>query len=211
MVRFFGRKLAMPDLLSWMTNQMHKLVYAEDVLLLNEANRNFDEKSQDPKIFCVALPKGTAEVKRFETSRAVIFKSVREGFAAAYDALVLEPSEQGKGMERAMEIWPDSILDQPPAHILLQRQKERESDRAAQDSVNRDDMNVSSTSRSDSIRNGGSICTDNNGNQTLNVSDESCVENAILNTPMVSELPLSKRQKLARSLTSLHRLITRPK
>ena len=81
----------MPDLYSWMINQMHKLVYAEDILFLNEANRKFDKNSPGPKVFCVALPAGVPEVKRFETSREVIFESVREGFAAAYNALVLDP------------------------------------------------------------------------------------------------------------------------
>jgi hypothetical protein len=41
-----------------MTKQYHKLVYAEDVLILNEANRDFDRSSGTPKLFCLALPKG---------------------------------------------------------------------------------------------------------------------------------------------------------
>ena len=82
----------MPGLFSWMVNQMHKLVYAEDILFLNEENRKFDVDDTAPKIFCVALSEGVPEVKRFETSRRVIFESVREGFAAAYDALVLDPA-----------------------------------------------------------------------------------------------------------------------
>ena len=53
---------------------MHKLVYAEDMLFLNEANKKFDENSNEPKVFTVALPEGTPEVKRFETSRKVIFE-----------------------------------------------------------------------------------------------------------------------------------------
>jgi len=48
---------------------------------------------------CIALPSGIEEVKRFETSRYVIFDSVRHGFAAAYDALVLDPALRGKGWE----------------------------------------------------------------------------------------------------------------
>lgn len=121
MYRFFGRKYKMMDLLSWMTNQMHKLVYAEDLLFLNEANRKFDRNSQEPSVFCIALPAGTPEVKRFETSREVIFESVRQGFAAAYDVLVMDPEERGRGMEVARTIWPDTIMGQEPAHILLQK------------------------------------------------------------------------------------------
>ena len=120
MYRFFQRKLKMPNILSWMLNQMHKLVYAEDILFLNEANRKFDENSAEPKVFCIALPEGTSEVKRFETSRKVIFESVREGFAAAYDALVIDPEMRGKGAEVARHVYPDSIMDQMPAHLLQQ-------------------------------------------------------------------------------------------
>ena len=40
----------MPDLVSWMHNQYHKLVYAEDVLRLNEANRQFDGDAPGPKV-----------------------------------------------------------------------------------------------------------------------------------------------------------------
>jgi predicted patatin/cPLA2 family phospholipase len=124
MSRFFGRKQGMPDLVNWMLNSYHKLVYAEDMLLLNECNRENDFDSKDPKIMCIALPAGTkAEVKRFETSRAVIFDSVRQGFAAAYDTLVQDNDLKGKGWEKALEVYPDSILEQLPAHILLQMQK----------------------------------------------------------------------------------------
>ena len=122
MSRFFGRKQGLPELVSWMHNQYHKLVYAEDILLLNEENKRYIENMNGPNILGIALPKGIPEVKRFETSRYVIFNSVRQGFAAAYDSLVLEPKLRGKGWEVAMEIWPDSIMDQLPAHILLQLQ-----------------------------------------------------------------------------------------
>jgi hypothetical protein len=69
---------------------------------------------------------GIPEVKRFETSRYVIFNSVRQGFATAYDNLVLDPALRGKGWEIALQIWPDSIMDQLPAHILVQMERERE-------------------------------------------------------------------------------------
>ena len=98
MSRFFGRKLGLPHFVTWMTKQYHKLVYAEDVLILNDANKDFDDSSSKPKIFCLALPPGIPEVKRLETSREVIFNSVRQGFAAAYDGLSLD-SPPGKGWE----------------------------------------------------------------------------------------------------------------
>jgi hypothetical protein len=65
MYRFFKRKLDMPDILSWMKNHMHKLVYAEDMLFLNQENRNFDSNTPSPKVFCVALPKGGIKLKNF--------------------------------------------------------------------------------------------------------------------------------------------------
>ena len=52
--------------------------------------------SPNPQLFSVALPPGIEEVKRFETSRFVIFNSVRQGFAAAYDSLVLDPALRGQ-------------------------------------------------------------------------------------------------------------------
>lgn len=82
MSRFFGRKQGLPDLVHWMHRQYHKLVYAEDVLILNAENRNFDEPfpqtsypslitttpssssmrghSSDRRasLYCVALPEG---------------------------------------------------------------------------------------------------------------------------------------------------------
>jgi len=118
MSRFFGRKLGLPHFVTWMTKQYHKLVYAEDVLLLNEANRDFDPHTGKPKLFCLALPKGIPEVKRLETSREVIFNSVRQGFAAAYDQLVIDPDQIGRGWEVAKQVWPDAILNQPPSHVL---------------------------------------------------------------------------------------------
>eukprot|EP01038_Epipyxis_sp_PR26KG_P008189 gene8189-11078_t len=101
--RFFGRKQGLPDLVDWMLNQYHKLVYAEDMLILNEANRDMDDSEP--------------EIGRMETSREKIFQSVRKGFAAAYDSLVIEESQKGRGWEVANEIWPDSILLNPPKHL----------------------------------------------------------------------------------------------
>lgn len=53
-------------------------------------------------------------MKRLETSREVIFNSVRHGFAAAYDQLVSDPDQVGRGWEVAKHIWPDSILEVLP-------------------------------------------------------------------------------------------------
>ena len=90
----------------------HKLIYAEDVLILNDANRDFSDYAAQgagatcgatagatcgARLFAIALPAGSPEVKRMETSREAIFDSVRRGFAAAYDALVLDPEMKVHG------------------------------------------------------------------------------------------------------------------
>ena len=128
MSRFFGRKQGLPELVNWMHKQYHKLIYAEDILILNRANHDFSEIKASTeetvtypataidldtkaKLYTIALPEGIQEVSRMETSRSAIFNNVRFGFAAAYDALVLDPSLRGKGLDVAKEIWPDSILD----------------------------------------------------------------------------------------------------
>jgi hypothetical protein len=101
-----------------MHKQYHKLVYAEDMLYLNEQNQNYDAiNTTTPRVFTIALPYGVPEVKRFETSRQVIFENVRLGFAAAYDALVEDRTLNGQGYEVAKTIWPDSILQDTPAHL----------------------------------------------------------------------------------------------
>ena len=117
-IRFFGRKQGLPEIVEWMHQQQHKLIYAEDILLLNAENRRYSsEHGHSPRLFAIALPCGIPEVKRFETSRQVIFENVRMGFAAAYDAMVEDRSLQGKGYEVAKTIWPDSILLEEPAHL----------------------------------------------------------------------------------------------
>lgn len=66
-----------------------------------------------PPYFASGIP----EVKRLETSRKIIFDSVKLGFAAAYDNLVEDPSKRGQGWNVANEIWPDVLLDSPPVHL----------------------------------------------------------------------------------------------
>jgi len=115
--RFFQRKLRIPELLHWMTNMMHKLVYAEDILILNEANKSPDVLPRGAQLLGIALPPGVPEISRLETSRSNIYNGVREGFAAAYDMLVLDPNERGKGEEVALQVYPDEIIEQTPRHL----------------------------------------------------------------------------------------------
>eukprot|EP01032_Pedospumella_encystans_P010127 gene10127-11864_t len=117
--RFFGNKQNLPSMVNWMHNQYHKLIYAEDMLVLNAANRDFSEIIPGTaRLYAIAnAAEACPEVNRLETSRAVIFEAVRCSFASAYDALVLNPSDRGKGYEIARTIWPDSILSEPPKHL----------------------------------------------------------------------------------------------
>jgi len=67
-----------------------------------------------PHLLAVAAPPGSPEVGRLEVGREVIFSGFRRGFARCYDCLVPDPSERGRGMEVALEYFPDEILDYDP-------------------------------------------------------------------------------------------------
>jgi hypothetical protein len=63
MWRFFGRKLGLPKLALFMMNQYHKLIYAEDLLRLNAANRDFRpdeeiEEDAEARLYGIALRAG---------------------------------------------------------------------------------------------------------------------------------------------------------
>lgn len=140
--RFLGRKLGLPKLLTHMHTQMHKLIYAQDILRLNAESRCFkdslppdsdvhcglsrsDETSNRARLACIALPSGSAEIGRLELSRPLIFESIREGFAAAFEVLVAHnASLRGQGLRIAREIWPDEILSKQPVHLENQRDDE---------------------------------------------------------------------------------------
>lgn len=118
--RFFARKNKLPNMFRRMRRQLHKKVYAASVIELNEAaldNRDPMDTSSGPQLLPIALPPGSEEVTRLETGREAIFQGVRRGFARAYDALVEDPSERGKGALRAKEFFPDEILEYDPTEI----------------------------------------------------------------------------------------------
>lgn len=84
-------------------SQYHKLIYAEDVLILNSANRDHSpitississssSQGTTARLYGVAKPASMPEIGRLETSREAIFNGMRDGFAAAYDGLVLDPA-----------------------------------------------------------------------------------------------------------------------
>ncbi|CAB9498717.1 Patatin-like phospholipase [Seminavis robusta] len=114
--RFLLRKNWLPKIYKYLRAQMHKKVYSEDVLYLNQhANSTRDYRSTaEPHILTMALPPGSSEVTKLETARLEIFEGLRRGFARAYDALVEDPRERGRGAEVAKEAFPDEILDYDP-------------------------------------------------------------------------------------------------
>lgn len=102
-----------------MKRQFHKKIYAEDILRLNleaASTRDYKDTSR-PHLFTMAIPPGSPEITRLETRREAIFEGIRRGFARAYDCLVEDPAERGRGMIVAKEFFPDQILDYDPTSI----------------------------------------------------------------------------------------------
>lgn len=114
--RFFLRKNKLPNIAERFRKQLHKKLYAEDIIRLNEeakSTRDPYDLSQ-PHLLAVAVPPGSPEVTRLEVGRETIFSGLRRGFARCYDCLVPDPTERGRGMEVALEFFPDEILEYDP-------------------------------------------------------------------------------------------------
>jgi predicted acylesterase/phospholipase RssA len=120
--RFFTRKNKLPKMFQRMTRHLHKKLYAKNVIELNaEAFSNRDHlDTTKPHVMTIALPPGSEEVTRLETGREAIFEGVRRGFARAYDALVDDPAERGRGEIVAKQYFPDEILKYDPSTIERQ-------------------------------------------------------------------------------------------
>lgn len=112
--RFFLRKNRLPRIYDRLRRQAHKRLYGEDVLRLNAEAADL----RNGRLLPVALPPGSDEVSRLETGRAAIFEGVRRGFARAYDALVEDPAERGRGAVVAREVFPDDVLDYDPIALV---------------------------------------------------------------------------------------------
>jgi predicted acylesterase/phospholipase RssA len=114
--RFFQRKNKLPHQYQRMKMHLHKKIYAEDVIRLNEeAYSERDPKdTSKPHLMAIAVPPGSPEVARLEVGRKAIFEGLRRGFARAYDCLVEDPAERGRGVEVAKRFFPEEILDYDP-------------------------------------------------------------------------------------------------
>lgn len=129
--RFFLRKNKLPNIYRRLRNQIHKKLYAKSVLELNEAAHS--RENGLPPALTVAIPPEIEEIARLEVGREAIFEGVRNGFARAYDALVEDPSERGRGYEVAKIYFPDEILDYyPPEMLALQKEQQQQSLTATQ-------------------------------------------------------------------------------
>ena len=117
--RFFLRKNKLPNIYKYMRKHLHKRIYSEQVIALNEAAHDFRDykDTSSAHMMAIAAPPGSPEVTKLETAREAIFDGVRRGFARAYDALVEDPKERGRGMIVAKEYFPDKILDYDPLEI----------------------------------------------------------------------------------------------
>ena len=117
--RFFLRKNKLPNIYKYMRKHLHKRIYSEQVIALNEAAHDFRDykDTSSAHMMAIAAPPGSPEVTKLETAREAIFEGVRRGFARAYDALVEDPKERGRGMIVAKEYFPDKILDYDPLEI----------------------------------------------------------------------------------------------
>ena len=117
--RFFVRKNRLPNMYKRLKMHLHKNQYAEDVLRLNEeahSERDYTDTSR-PHLMAIAAPPGSPEVTRLETRREAIFDGFQRGFARAYDCLVEDPAERGRGGIVSKEYFPDEILDYDPLDI----------------------------------------------------------------------------------------------
>jgi len=121
MQRFFLRKNRLPNIYKRMRRQEHKRLYAEDVITLNNAvHDSTDYKDTTlPHLLPIAMPPGSTEITRLETRRENILEGVRRGFARAYDALVEDSRERGRGMIVAKQCFPDIILDYDPLEVIV--------------------------------------------------------------------------------------------
>lgn len=120
MKRFFVGKNNLPDVYRRFQQHGHKIMYARDILALNRyarSSRPFSD-TNEPHVLTVALPPGSPEVARLESDRTTIFNGFRLGFARAYDCLVLDPAEKGRGEQVAREYFPDEILEYAPLDYL---------------------------------------------------------------------------------------------
>ena len=115
--RFLLRKNSLRKAYEYMKKQLHKKLYAEQVIELNQGANDISRPYSDtskPHLLPIAAAPDSKEVTKLETGREAIFRGVRCGFARAFDALVEDPNHRGRGMAIAEQVFPDEILNYDP-------------------------------------------------------------------------------------------------
>ncbi len=101
--RFLLRKNGLGGTYEYMRRHLHKKLYAKQVIELNDGARDINRPYLDtsrPHLLPIAVPPCLP-------GRVV-------GLRAAYDALVEDPSQQGRGTEITELVFPDKILSYNP-------------------------------------------------------------------------------------------------
>lgn len=114
--RFFQRKNNLSHQYERMKMHLHKKIYGANIIQLNEAAYSLRDcyDTSEPHLMTVAIPPGSEEISRLEVGRKAIFEGLRRGFARAYDCLVEDPNERGRGIVVAKQYFPDEILEYDP-------------------------------------------------------------------------------------------------
>ena len=114
--RFFQRKNNLSHQFERMKMHLHKKIYGANIIQLNDAAYSLRDcyDTSEPHLMTVAIPPGSEEISRLEVGRKAIFEGLRRGFARAYDCLVDDPNERGRGAIVALQYFPDEILEYDP-------------------------------------------------------------------------------------------------
>lgn len=114
--RFFQRKNNLSHQFERMKMHLHKKIYGANIIQLNDATYSLRDcyDTSEPHLMTVAIPPGSEEISRLEVGRKAIFEGLRRGFARAYDCLVDDPNERGRGAIVALQYFPDEILEYDP-------------------------------------------------------------------------------------------------
>jgi predicted acylesterase/phospholipase RssA len=114
--RFFQRKNNLSHQYKRMKMHLHKKIYGANIIQLNEHAYSLRDcyDTTQPHLMTIAIPPGSVEIARLEVGRKAIFDGLRRGFARAYDCLVDDPNERGRGPIVARQYFPDEILEYDP-------------------------------------------------------------------------------------------------
>lgn len=119
--RFFCGQMRMPHMAEHMMQQLHRITYAEDILVLNRGVASNGSANAETELLPLAVQRGERgpEISHLQTDSAAIFHAIRCGFARAYDILAPLEEERPNGWSVACDVFPESVL----AEIQRQQKK----------------------------------------------------------------------------------------